>query len=194
MFVNLKRIRRTGPAPQSTPKKKKLCSCKECFSWQTNCFYCDTPVIFDDRHEDRHHSSRRVQCRREYVELISKVRKRCNKRSDKAASLIKTRIGAATDLVAKEAVYHSTCAAKFFNDEPKRQTGRGRPSNTPSIKVLEKLYSYLESENELFTLADLHEKLKEFAGTDDVFVPKYIKQELMDRYGDQIFFAESIEE
>ena len=194
MFVNLKRIRRTGPAPQSTPKKKKLCSCKERFSWQTNCFYCDTPVIFDDRHEDRHHSSRRVQCRREYVELISKVRKRCNKRSDKAASLIKTRIGAATDLVAKEAVYHSTCAAKFFNDEPKRQTGRGRPSNTPSIKVLEKLYSYLESENELFTLADLHEKLKEFAGTDDVFVPKYIKQKLMDRYGDQIFFAESIEE
>ena len=68
VFVNLKRIRRTGPAPQSTPKKKKLCSCKERFSWQTNCFYCDTPVIFDDRHEDRHHSSRRVQCRRTYIQ------------------------------------------------------------------------------------------------------------------------------
>ena len=64
-----------------------------------------------------------------------------------------------------------------------------RPSNTSSIEALEKLYSYLESENELFTLGDLHEKLVS-AGTDDVFVPKYLKQKLLDRYEDQVFFAE----
>ena len=147
-------------------------------------------MIFDNRHDDRHHSSRRVQGRQKSVELISKVRNRCDESSDKAASLIKTRIGAATDLVAEEAVYHSTFEAKFFNDKAKKQTGRGRTSNTSSIEALEKSYSYLESENELFTFADLHQNLKEFAGTDDVFVPKYIKQKLMDRYGDQIFFAE----
>ena len=124
------------------------------------------------------------------MEFISKVRNRYDERSNNAASLIKTQVGAAPDLVAEEVVYYSTCAAKFFNDEPKKQSGRGRPSNTPSIEVLEKLYSYLESENELYTLANLHEKLKEFARTDDVFVPKYIKQTLMDRYGNQIFFAE----
>ena len=60
-FVNLKRIKKTDLAPQSTPKKKKLRSCKERFSWKTNCFYCNTPVIFDDPYEDRHHSSRLVQ-------------------------------------------------------------------------------------------------------------------------------------
>ena len=147
-------------------------------------------MIFDDRHDDRHHSSRRVQGRQKSVELISKVRSRCDGSSDKAASLIKTRIGAATDLVAEEAVYHSTFEAKFFNDKAKKQTSRGRTSNTSSIEGLEKSCSYLESENELFTFADLHQNLKEFAETDDVFVPKYIKQKLMDRYGDQIFFAE----
>ena len=129
-------------------------------------------MIFDNRHDDRHHSSRRVQGRQKSVELISKVRNRCDESSDKAASLIKTRIGAATDLVAEEAVYHSTCEAKFFDDKSKKQIGRGRPSNTPSIEALEKLHSYLENENKLFTLVDLHKKLKEFAGTDDAFVPK----------------------
>ena len=145
-------------------------------------------MIFDDRHEDRHHSSRRIQGRRKSVILISKVRTRCDEVSDKAASLIKIRIGAATHFVAEEGIYHSTCTAKFFNDEPKKQTGRVRPSNTSSIEALEKLYSYLESENELFTLGDLHEKLV-FAGTDDVFIPKYIKQKLLDRYEDQVFLC-----
>ena len=149
VFVNLKRIKRTDSAPQNTPKKKKLRSCNVRFNLKPNCFYCDAPVIFDDRHEDRHHSSRRVQGRRESVEFISKVRNRYDERSNKAASLIKTQVGAAPDLVAEEVVYYSTCAAKFFNDEPKKQSGRGRPSNTPSIEVLEKLYSYLESENEV---------------------------------------------
>ena len=149
VFVNLKRIKRSESTPQNTPKKKKLRSCNERFSLKSNCFYCNTPVIFDDRHENHHHSSRRVQGRRESVEFISKVRKRYDQRSDKAASLIKTQVGAAPDLVAEEAVYHSTCAAKFFNDEPKKQSDRGCPSNTPSIEVLEKLYSYLESENEV---------------------------------------------
>ena len=87
-------------------------------------------------------------------------------------TLIETQIGAATDLVAEEPVYYSACEAKFFNDKPKKQIGRGRPSNTPSIEALEKLHSYLENENKLFTLVDLHKKLKEFAGTDDAFVPK----------------------
>ena len=77
-------------------------------------------MIFDDRHEDRHHSSRRVQGRRKSVMLISKVRTRCDERSDKAASLIKIRIGVATHFVAEEGIYHSTCAAKSFNDEPKK--------------------------------------------------------------------------
>ena len=63
-----------------------------------------------------------------------------------------------TDLVATENVYHSTFEVKFFNGKPQRQTGRWRLSNTPSIEALEKLYSYFESENELFTLADLHKK------------------------------------
>ena len=63
----------------------------------------------------------------------------------KRGTLIKTRIGTATDLVAEEAVYHSRCEAKFFDDKSKKKIGRGRPSNTPSIEALEKLCSYLES-------------------------------------------------
>ena len=54
------------------------------------------------------------------------------------------------------------------------------------------LCQWLESEAdaELYTLAELHDKMTEFSGGLDVYTPKRLKQKLHEYYKDFIFFAE----
>ena len=54
------------------------------------------------------------------------------------------------------------------------------------------LCQWLESEAdaELYTLAELHDKMTEFSGGSDVYTPKRLKQKLHEHYEDFIFFAE----
>ena len=102
----------------STPKRQKLRSALGTFNCKENCFFCDTKVIFDERHPDRYPGSRRVCGKKESVDMIHKVRVRCDARNDKLGSEVKRRLNVINDLVAAEAVYHAQCFGPFF------QTGR----------------------------------------------------------------------
>ena len=54
LYVDSKRtvtVKRSAPSvAPSTPKKQKLCSSQQPFQLKVNCFYCDTKVLFDDKH------------------------------------------------------------------------------------------------------------------------------------------------
>jgi len=54
------------------------------------------------------------------------------------------------------------------------------------------LCEWLESEAdaELYTLAELHNKMTEFSGGSSVYTPKWLEQKLHEHYQDFIFFAE----
>ena len=52
------------------------------------------------------------------------------------------------------------------------------------------LCKWLEREAELHTIRELHSKMIEISGSDDVYYVKRLKQKLHDRYKDFVFFAD----
>ena len=60
------------------------------------------------------------------------------------------------------------------------------------LQPYENLCRWLEVEGgtELFTLSELHEKMKELASGSEVYTIKRLKQKLLDHYKDVIFFDE----
>lgn len=117
-YVDIKRTKRyTAPViPHSTPKKQKLRSSQPAFQWKTNCIFCGNEVPFDDLHPDRYSDSRRVRGKKESVTMITNIREQCEERNDAFSSSVKTRVGLCSDLVAEEAVYHSGCHVRFFDN------------------------------------------------------------------------------
>ena len=115
-YVDPKRAKRSSTAAHhSTPKKQKLRSKQDIFGWKKLCLLCKEEVKFDSVHPDRYPDSRRVQGKKESVEMIRSVRKKCDERGDSWSSAVRTRLGLCNDLVAVEAVYHSGCHARRFH-------------------------------------------------------------------------------
>ena len=48
----------------------------------------------------------------------------------------------------------------------------------------------MEGYAELYSLGELHDKMQEPSGSDNTYTPKRLKQKLLDRYGDHIYFCE----
>ena len=123
--------------------------------------------------------------------MRNNVCKRRDERNDCWASEVRTRLGNIKDLVAEEAVYHSSCKVKFFNEQRSSNKRQGRPENFQMQVVFDELCTWLENESQLFTLENLQEKMQEFSNGMDVYGVKRLKQKLIEKYGDKyIFFAE----
>ena len=89
-------------------------------------------------------------------------------------------------------MYHSSCYANFFFKDSKTQKSSGRPINVEQHRAFVDMCSWLENENELYTLQELSDKISEYSGPaePEVYGVKRIKQKLKDKYGDVVFFAE----
>ena len=48
----------------------------------------------------------------------------------------------------------------------------------------------MEDYAELYSHGELHDKMQELSGSDNSYTPKLLKQKLLDRYGDHIYFSE----
>ena len=195
-YVDIKRkIQVKGSAssePPPTPKRQKLRSSKAPFEWKKNCFFCNSKVVFDDRHPDRHKDSRAVQGKAESVNMIKEVRARCDARDDLHGKTVKKRLCAINDLVHAEAVYHSGCHVRFFDNDgrtrgPAEENNCGRNESTEKIRAFDSMCDWLDQQNELHTLEDLQNKMVEQSGT-DVYGTKWIKKKLKEKYGDYVFF------
>ena len=95
------------------------------------------------------------------------------------------------DLVAAEAIYHANCYSRCLlnkGNSLSTECAPGRPKDTSMMHWFQMLCQWLESEAdaELYTLAELHDKMIEFSGGSDVYTPK---QKLHEYYEDFIFFA-----
>lgn len=192
-YTNLKRVQAAiseTSALEDSPKKSKLRSSQPVFKWKTNCFFCDNVVKFDDKNAERYPSSRRVNGKEKSVLMRKSVLEQCDVRKDKLGSIVRTRLCNVLDLVAEEAVYHSTCHVQFFNNLREGETSKGRPENKFLLNIFEQVCSWLENENQLFTLEDVEAKMKELAEGEQAYGVKRIKQKLDQKYKGNIFFAE----
>ena len=64
----------------------------------------------------------------------------------------------------------------------------GRPENKDMLAIFTKLCEWLESEAELYTFSELHQKVKDLSGGKEVYTVKRLKQKLQEHYKEFIFF------
>ena len=133
-----------------SPKKQKLRSASGEFNWKENCFFCESPVIFDDRHPDRNKDSRVVRT----IPLRDDMLSKCRNRLDSWAKQVKGRLENCIDLVAAEAIYHKSCHAQFCSSKnltspSEKRKSLGRPQKHSMLSAFNNLCDWLEEEVEL---------------------------------------------
>ena len=104
-------------SPSIEPSPKKLRSGENNFNWKRDCFFCCEPVKFDPMHPDRCKHSRKVNGKEASVNMRDEILKQCEQRQDKCGKDVRARLAGAYDLIAEEAVYHSTCRVKLYDSE-----------------------------------------------------------------------------
>ena len=80
-------------------------------------------------HPDRCKHSRKVNGKEASVNMRDDILKQIEQRQDKCGKDVCACLAGAYDLVAEEAVYHSTCRVKFYDSES-ISSNKGRPVNT----------------------------------------------------------------
>ena len=85
---------------------------------------------------------------------------------------------------------------KHLSSSHASESKRGRKPDAAMLEYFEMLCLWLENEleneaeKELYTLHELALKMSEFADGDDTYSTKWLKQKLIDRYKDLMYFAE----
>jgi hypothetical protein len=158
----------------------------EMFAWKSKCFFCETDCVKDVRHPDRDDF---VQV--ETLPFKENILKSCMERKDDWGMKVQRHVLDCHDLVASEARYHKSCYIKFIKlqkiDDLKSP---GRPQNIDRNDHFEQLCRWLELEGELYSLSELHEKLKMIAGSGEVYSSKWLKKKLKDKYHEHVIFVE----
>jgi len=111
---------------------------------------------------------------------------------------VKGRLNTISDLVSAEAVYHRKCYSAFhrlISTKPAKSSSgsvTGRPIAQSRQEALDRMCDLLErADDEMNTLADLVNKMKQVASDPDlVYSKKQLKRKFLDKYGDHIVFAE----
>ena len=123
--------------------------------------------------------------------ILNTLLKQCETRDDAWGREVFARLSTCNDLVAEEAVYHTSCMTKFrliINTGNKR----GRPADVSMMENFKKICIWLEEDADcdLFTLQEMHDKMVELSEDTPCYTIKSLKRKLLDHYGDHIFFGE----
>ncbi|KAG1687726.1 hypothetical protein GQR58_008300 [Nymphon striatum] len=169
---------------------KRLRSSIELFNWKGNCFLCAKRAVQDTKNPKRK-SIHQVST----LELSKRLIEQCHVRSDGWGEAVFTRLSCSNDLVADEGIYHKECLQRFMSnkDSPDELAGEvGRPIDEEMHQWFQMLCIWLDVEAgaEFYTLQELHTKMSEIAHGEDVYSVKRLKQKLLKRYQDYIYFAE----
>ena len=132
------------------------------------------------------------------LELQSNLLQICHARKDEWGTEVQARLQTCIDLPAAEAIYHKACHNAFRKMQPSptadtsdARCGGGRPIDSARHSIFEKLCDWLEvADEELYTLAELQDRMKEIGASDDVYSIKQLKRKLIEHYEDHIFFSE----
>jgi len=111
---------------------------------------------------------------------------------------VQGRLRQCIDFVAAEARYHHNCNARFIFGKDRPSSLPASSSQQPAAKLqVHKRETFLmmcdwlkeNTDGELLSVTELRERLVGMFGEESVYCMKKIKQELVSRYGDHIFFA-----
>ena len=188
-FTDKKRSFTTNEVTASDePRPKLLRSSIGSYDFKSQCFLCGRSSTEDTKHPERNtiHVVTLLDFHRNLLE-------KCRRRDDNWSEEVFNRLNCCNDLVADEGRYHKTCLQRFMADKksPDPDCGeRGRPRDEGMFHWFEMLCIWLEvdSDAELHTLKELHDKMSSFAGEESVYCTKRLK--LQERYGNKLYFSE----
>lgn len=158
------------------------------FEWKDDCFFCGKSI------KAKSEETYSVRTLPFHANVLAK----CNERDDEWGLQVKGRLQDCVDLVAVDAVYHKYCHTVFMSGKkaPPAITGekgrRGRPECQEMNTAFLELCEWLERspDNNLYSLDELCQKMKELTENDEVYSPKRLKQRLEEKYEKYIVFAE----
>ena len=137
-----------------------------------------------NRHRDNIHQVETIEAR-EYFISQSRLR------NDEWGNTVLTRLLSCFDLVAEEAVYHSSCRLSY--NKRANETGRkgGRPISQLKNDAFEKLCEWFEFEGNLdvYSLPELYAKMGE--DSTDIYSMKSFREKLKTRYNDHVYFVDA---
>ena len=169
---------------RTVPSKRLRSSVETSFSWKLHCFLCGQNAESKRKDRDR---VKKVMT----IPVHNNVMEHARSRGDKWGETVLGRLENCTDLVAEEAIYHSSCMVKF---RLKKETfnKKGRPIDANMIGGFNKVCNWLEENGdcELYTLKEVHQKMTELNEQEASYSEKILKQKLKDRYKEHIYFAE----
>ena len=84
-----------------------------------------------------------------------------NERKDDWGQAVLDRLGTCIDLVAAEAVYHSSCMSDFKLNQVGGSGVRGRPRNSDMTNAFDKICDWLENseESEVYSIQELYDTM-----------------------------------
>ena len=154
------------------------------FDWKSYCFLCSEKA---DAKNNIRKPIKTVQTLPIRENLIQKAKYR----NDDWGNQVLGRLLTCNDLVAEEAIYHDSCRKRFTQFTPCSEK-RERPINSEMMEAYEKVCNWLENDSDcdLYALKELHEKMKGLGENCEVYSIKRLKQKLLERYKDNIYFAQ----
>ena len=163
------------------PRKRFRSSIENTFEWKTDCFLCTKKAL------QKYSTVARV----ETLPLIETLIKRCDNRCDAWGNAVHSRLTSCNDLVAEEAIYHISCMNRFRLQINKSHK-RGRPLDSTRMENFQRVCQWLEEEgdSELYTLSEVHSKMEELSEDTECYSKKYLKEKLIEYYGNHIYFTE----
>ena len=164
------------------PEPKSLCSSIDAaFAWKTCCFLCSKPIV---RNKEKFHQIQTLPLHSNIIE--------CPKtRNDNCGEAVPIRFGTSNDLVAEEAVYHTSCMAVFKLNKVGRSV-RGRSEDPIMTDVFHYICDWLENtvENEVCSVRELYGKMSK--DNDGVrYCLKTFHSKLKARYKNHVYFVQS---
>ena len=166
------------------------------FHPQTHCFLCATERIIDSKSK-----------KADVVPVKTKnwtesIRQCCHRRNDAWGTEVLARLNVYPDCFAADAVYHGTCSSNFRNnqeppscyrDSSTKRKKKGRPVDELKKSAFEAAVNHLEAHEEhTFTVVELVKTMQEYLGEEEkAYSVRYMKQCLLERYGEDIIIAES---
>ena len=200
-------------SPEMTPKRRQSDSRlkDQEFGWKQCCFMCaklckpmDDKNITEDDKWSLCEIIKQQDGKDQPAYTKNTILNAIGSRTDDEAVAIKRRILTCSDLPAVDARYHVACRQKLDRQSLHFQRvksptysatkQRGRPINDSQTKSFNALCQLLEEECELYSLAELYEKMR-FLSDDpndssQIFSSKqYLKKKLLEKYGDEILFT-----
>ena len=189
----LKRCASANDVSDDGEKVKFLRSSVESFQWKQNCFLCGKSAPIDRKHPNRS-AVHLVQSDHIMQNMMSICDKRCNE----WAFEVQGRLLTCGDLHAR---YHQRCHRNFSrltshnntDSVSSKSINTGRSADTDMSAVFDVMCDKLENAEAdcVQTVDELVKQMKALTGDDDrAYSGKYMKQKLMERYGDNLFFAD----